>query len=128
TGSYDLVLLIDVLEHFEPAEAAKIAVECGRVGKVAIISTPRQFWPQGDSWGNPYERHRSLWTRRDLLKLGAVRVLRAENWIAVFAQDPYRERFTYRYQLWRLANRWLPAWSKSLARKVSAKVHRRYAI
>ena len=117
-NSYDLVLLIDVLEHFERNVAAKIARECQRVGRVAIISTPTQFWPQEDSWDNPYERHKSLWSKKDLLRLGAVRVRRAENWIAVFAKPPYRDTFTWHYRLWRLGNSYIPAGLRPVARRI----------
>lgn len=99
--SYDLILMIDVLEHFKKDIGVSVIREITRVSKVAIISTPRQFWKQEDSWGNPFEMHKSLWTKRDLMNLGASHVLKSENWIAVYAKPPYSTRFTYRYKLYR---------------------------
>ncbi|HYJ86791.1 MAG TPA: class I SAM-dependent methyltransferase [Pyrinomonadaceae bacterium] len=115
TDAYDLVLMIDVLEHFEKGAGRKVVQECCRVGKAVVISTPRQFWHQDDSWGNPFETHLSLWSKRDLLEAGAVRVAGKENWIATFARAPYRERFTRRYELWSIGNRYCPSWLRPVA-------------
>jgi SAM-dependent methyltransferase len=114
--SYDLVILIDVLEHFERADAVRVLAECQRVGKVVVVSTPRRFWPQQASWGNPFECHRSLWRRTDLLSLGAVHVRKGENWIGVFARPPYRERFTLAHRVWQRTHDWVPDWLQPCAR------------
>lgn len=106
--SYDLVVMVDVIEHFNVPDGSAVLTECQRVGKAVIVSTPRQFWTQGDSWGNEYERHKSLWTRRDFVARGAVAVNKSENWIAVFARSPYQERFTTRYRIWKLGQKWIP--------------------
>ncbi len=115
SDSYDLLLMIDVIEHFEKPAGRKIVQECCRISKAVVISTPREFWHQDDSWGNPFETHRSLWSKHDLLNAGAVRVIGRENWIATFARSPYRERFTRRYQMWTLGNRYCPAWLRPVA-------------
>jgi hypothetical protein len=113
--SYDLVLLVDVLEHFSRAEGEKVIAECRRVGRVLIVSTPRVFWHQEDSWGNPFERHQSLWSKKDFIALGAAEVRQAENWVGIFAKPPYVERFAWRYRLWRAGNRWTPAFMRPAA-------------
>jgi SAM-dependent methyltransferase len=110
TDSYDLVLMVDVIEHFEKGDGQKILQECCRVGRAVVISTPREFWHQDGSLGNPYETHKSLWTKRDFLDAGAVSVAGGENWIATFAKPPYSEQFTRRYHLWSIGNRYCPAW------------------
>lgn len=109
TDAYDLVLLVDVLEHFSRPDGFGILSECRRVGKVFVVSTPREYWPQEDSWGNPYERHQSLWRGHDFRRMGATRVTRAENWLGVFAKTPYAERMTLYYRLWRLGHGFWPA-------------------
>jgi len=87
---FDLVLMIDVLEHFDIDVGRKVLDECQRVGKVTIVSTPIEFEPQLDAYGNEFERHRSLWTEKQLYAQGAVAVFNSSdsNWIAVFTMIP----------------------------------------
>jgi hypothetical protein len=63
--SYDLVLLIDVLEHFEFEEGLKILNECKRIGKNVIISTPKDVDFNQHGHGNPLEQHKSQWKNKD---------------------------------------------------------------
>src|SRR5262249_12019991 len=46
--AYDLVLMIDVLEHFDKHDGEAVIRDCKRIGKVFIASTPSEFWPQED--------------------------------------------------------------------------------
>ena len=62
---FDLVLIADVIEHLEHAEAVQLARICLEKSPVLIISTPRDFYPQDDLCDNPYEIHRNLWRRAD---------------------------------------------------------------
>lgn len=39
--SYNLVLMVDVLEHFDKADGAKAIAECQRIGQATIVSTPQ---------------------------------------------------------------------------------------
>lgn len=65
---YDLVLLIDVLEHLDRGEGEKLLDACiGRSGHV-IVSTPKNIGGQKDSHDNPYEVHRSQWTKADFAR------------------------------------------------------------
>jgi len=61
---YDLILLIDILEHFEYTEGIKILESCRRIGRNMIISTPKHIGSQEDSFGNPFETHRFQWSRK----------------------------------------------------------------
>jgi hypothetical protein len=67
---YDLVLLIDVLEHFEKKEGSNLLNILINNNKGVLISTPRKPSPQKDAFGNVYETHRSRWTENDLRGLG----------------------------------------------------------
>lgn len=106
-NDYDLVLLIDVLEHFDKQQGRYLLSECRRVGKATIVSTPIMFEPQGDAFGNTYEKHRSLWTSQMLHHEQAEWVFNSqdENWIAVYSDDSayvscIRQLLRY-YSLWR---------------------------
>ena len=61
-ASYDLVLLIDVLEHFTPEDAARLLQECTKHCRHILIVTPRKVKTQGPAFGNPHEAHKSQWT------------------------------------------------------------------
>lgn len=62
--SYDLVLIIDVLEHFDDKNGIRLLEECKEHGRNIIISTPKDMLPQNSVFGNSYETHKSHWTKK----------------------------------------------------------------
>lgn len=62
--AYDLVLMIDVLEHLDEAAGAALL---SRIRGRIIVCTPRDFFqnPEADD-GWESERHRSLWDARTI--------------------------------------------------------------
>jgi len=61
-GQYDVILLIDVLEHFEKEEGRKLLQDLLlHARKSLLVSTPRFPAPQGAYLGNAFEAHRSRW-------------------------------------------------------------------
>jgi len=62
---YDLVLMIDVLEHFTYDDGLKVLEECRRCGRNILISVPRIMSEQEEVYGNPFETHRYNWKRKD---------------------------------------------------------------
>lgn len=68
TEHYDLILLIDIIEHFDFPDGQKLLQLCQQHGKNIIISTPRIDLPQNTMFGNPYETHRSFYRKRDFRK------------------------------------------------------------
>lgn len=87
-NTYELVLAIDILEHFFYQEGILFINELIRVsGKHVLISTPKNFIAQ-EYEANPYENHRSLWGFQDLRARGFDEYLdNEENWIAVFHKE-----------------------------------------
>jgi rRNA maturation protein Nop10 len=65
TGRYDLILMIDVFEHFTYEDGMILLEECRRCGRNILISVPRVMSVQDDVYGNPYETHRYNWKRKD---------------------------------------------------------------
>ncbi len=59
---YDLILLIDVIEHFSLTDGQELLTECSHRSKACLISTPTIASPQESAFGNPFETHRSQWT------------------------------------------------------------------
>ena len=68
--SYDVVLLIDVLEHFDKGQGMKLLKTLVSQNKGIIISTPKKFANQSNCFGNEYERHRSYWNKKELASFG----------------------------------------------------------
>ena len=62
---YDLILMIDVFEHFSYEDGLKVLDQCRRCGKNILISVPRIMSVQEDVYENPYETHRYNWKRKD---------------------------------------------------------------
>ncbi|MFC1514973.1 class I SAM-dependent methyltransferase [Candidatus Omnitrophota bacterium] len=65
-GQYDLVILGDVIEHFEKEKGRALVRKCvDKARKAVIISTPTYFFNQRNWYGNVAEKHKSLWTESD---------------------------------------------------------------
>jgi hypothetical protein len=74
--SFDAVTLIDVIEHFEEADALGVLREAEAIARrVSIVFTPRGEFPQEgfDAYGlggEEYQRHRSVWDEQRFVELG----------------------------------------------------------
>ncbi len=81
---YNLVLAIDILEHFEKRDGLRFIdlLKRSSDGKV-LISTPKDFIEQHVE-ANPYENHRSHWTKGELEQAGCSNfLLNKESWIGI---------------------------------------------
>lgn len=69
-AAYDLVLLVDVIEHLEKDEGLELLERIpGRV----VVCTPEEFFSNGPGLPDS-ETHRSLWTRADFESVRPVEV------------------------------------------------------
>ena len=64
--SYDLILAIDVLEHFSKEDGHRFLDELLRVGQNIIVSTPKLTFTLDALFGNPYEIHKTEWSAHEL--------------------------------------------------------------
>ena len=138
-SGYDLILCLDVIEHFELAGVRRLSERLLEVADIVVYTTPAENSPQGACFGNPAEMHRSHVQGRDLagvvachaagatrvyvcaLKPAAVaRVLTAAR-TAPVVMDPARCRSL---RAWR----WLVRIGRGLDRRVRALLHRRPAL
>jgi SAM-dependent methyltransferase len=88
-GEYDLILLADVIEHFEKEQAVRLINECFSHSPVVLVSTPREFYEQPAINNNPYEAHLHLWTKNEFPSNIHVRTIPAVSWnIFVGSQQP----------------------------------------
>lgn len=83
-GAYELVIAIDILEHFDTAQGLDFLAHCRRIARrAALVSTPKEFHAQ-EVEANPLENHRSVWSQAQLATAGYAQVLpNADSWVAV---------------------------------------------
>lgn len=62
---YDLILLIDIFEHFKRNDGLKLIDECKKHSKNIIISVPKHMGSQDAVFGNDYEIHETQWLVED---------------------------------------------------------------
>lgn len=58
-SGFDLVLMIDSLEHLEPEAGRKFLASLVAHNKHVIVSVPNGLMEQGAAFGNEFERHRT---------------------------------------------------------------------
>lgn len=83
-NEYELVIAIDILEHFTDDEGLKFLGQLKRIAeKQVLLSTPKTFIHQ-EVAANPYENHRSVWTQAQLQAQGFSQLLDNDySWIAI---------------------------------------------
>jgi len=65
-GSYDLVFLGDVIEHFPKTAGGILLDKCrAHAERAVLVTTPNYFHAQGPEYGNERETHHCLWTAED---------------------------------------------------------------
>jgi SAM-dependent methyltransferase len=79
--SFDLVLLLDVVEHLDKPDALRLMEMAEEIARVAVIvETPRGFVPQNmDIWGHggdAWQTHRSGWEPAEFAERGYAVVQR----------------------------------------------------
>ena len=74
---YDLILCIDVLEHFEKQVGRELVrLIAGKKGREAFICLPIKVGDQKATYGNQLEVHKSSWTKEELEEYGTVTCFR----------------------------------------------------
>ncbi|MEK6826418.1 MAG: methyltransferase domain-containing protein [Nanoarchaeota archaeon] len=70
-NSFDCVLALDLIEHLDKEQGFKLLKDMeGIASKKTIIFTPNGYLPQGEIAGNPWHKHKSGWTVKDMQKNG----------------------------------------------------------
>jgi 2-polyprenyl-3-methyl-5-hydroxy-6-metoxy-1,4-benzoquinol methylase len=67
---YDLILLIDILEHFSREQGERLVIECLEASRNLIISTPKNIGNQKEAFCNPLEVHRTQWGQEEFSQFG----------------------------------------------------------
>ncbi len=85
---WDLVLMNDVIEHFERDEALKLIERIRKIAGCLVITTPLGEYPQGAEYGNIAETHLSTWFPSDFELLGGSTHVVHRTFLTVFSDDP----------------------------------------
>ena len=72
-AAYDLVLMIEIIEHIEKKEAITLLQHLLEQGSKIIIATPIDFFEQ-ELYESHFEHHVSHWTKKDFENLGYLNV------------------------------------------------------
>lgn len=67
---FDVILLIDVIEHLEKPEAREMIQHCKSISRKIVVFTPNGELEQRAYDGNPAQAHRSAWEFDDLRSMG----------------------------------------------------------
>lgn len=71
--TYDLVLMIDIIEHINKEAALHLLQYLLSKGSKIIVATPKHFFEQ-DLYQSKFEHHVSHWTKKDFEKLGFLQL------------------------------------------------------
>ena len=85
--TYELVLLIDVLEHFDKEKGALLVRKILTGNGGIIISTPKKFINQINAFANEYEMHRSQWKQAELSLFGSSLFLKDDVYVPSSAES-----------------------------------------
>jgi O-antigen ligase/SAM-dependent methyltransferase len=82
-GSFDAVVLLDLIEHLERDDARALLERAERIARRrVVVSTPNGFVPQDGYGDNAWQVHRSGWTVADLEQRGyRVYGLNGPKWL-----------------------------------------------
>lgn len=79
-GVFDIVLMLDLIEHLDKGRGLIILEDAKRVCKRELILLTPLRWDENivkdkQSWyyGNPYNIHKSLWSKKDFLSTNGWR-------------------------------------------------------
>ncbi len=81
-GPWSVTIYGDVLEHFTPEKARELLNFSLDHSEYVIVNIPiGEEHPQGEAYGNVYERHLSSWHAHDFVPFGLVRQLLLKDYI-----------------------------------------------
>jgi len=84
---YDLILLKDIIEHFSMEDGLRLKQCTTERGRNVLISTPKSVSIQSNAFGNPYETHRSQWTKADFRVFKNICFMRDRQSLIVWIGD-----------------------------------------
>jgi hypothetical protein len=95
---YDLVFLIDVLEHFKMEDGAALLDRLLGLADGVLVAMPRRYEQSGE-FPNPYERHQAEWSLEAIEKIApAGRILdQKASFVCYLGKREWVDRFNERF-------------------------------
>ena len=78
-GQYEMILLLDVLEHFDEEDGLKILKICRSKASHILVATPLDIGIQGAVYDNEFERHRFQWKKKHLLPFSPIAFFKSQS-------------------------------------------------
>ena len=104
--SYDLILLIDVLEHLSESQGRALVKHILTHHRGILISTPKHMHEQGASFHNPFETHLTEWSLAKLRALGPSISFRDEDSHIIYVGTHTSILHLRTKQRWERLKRW----------------------
>lgn len=89
-GYYDLILICDVIEHFDKATGSTFLKKLLARGNIVIVTSPQGYMPQGVVWENVHEAHKSGWSVRDFAEFPHLYKNIGATFMAVLSKEDAR--------------------------------------
>lgn len=87
---YDLIFLIDIIEHFSKKDGEDLLAKLLAKGKNILISTPKNMQEQEDVFGNEFEIHRYNWKKADFLRYPSKFFIPNSYSLLIFIGEDYK--------------------------------------
>lgn len=84
---YDLILMIDVFEHFTKEDGEAILAKCLKKAKHVLISCPKHMHEQGEDHGNKYQEHKFQWRKVHFKQYNSVFIPNFYSLITLIGPD-----------------------------------------
>ena len=99
--NHDLVILGDLIEHFEKEKGKILLDKCfDKANKAVLVITPVTFFSQDGMHGNIAEKHRCLWMKDDFKRYENVQISYIRgSLIAVLSKTKRNFKFENRYKI-----------------------------
>ena len=109
---YDLILIIDVFEHFTKEDGVKIIEKLRENTCNLLISIPRYVTVQKgySDDTSKFEEHRAFWTRKMFKELGSCIIIpnNARKTIALYSKDAKSKKEIRNFLKKKLTSKFLP--------------------
>jgi len=120
-GSYDLIFMADVLEHFDKADGERLIGKLyDHADKCVLLTYPKNAKPRRGFHGNDAEAHRSTWTRADFRSFEPVGYTTVEDRadVAAIAKPPHNTPFLVACMAARRRTGWKGTLARALVRSI----------
>lgn len=103
---YDLILLVDVIEHFTKNEGLTLLNLLFMQSNWLIITSPKGKFPQGELYGNIHEVHHSEWNYNDFTDYSCLEIPLDVSNLYLLTKKPENLKMI---NLWRIPRMVYPA-------------------